>query len=227
LKDNDQAYEFISRAQDTRPSDVRILNLKTWIQRRQEDMEGKIDTIRQARMRDPRNAGHTNSLVFNLMASHRYDEAKEEIGNADFQTFELEHWQKMLELKEHRDIDRWADELLVLMDEYESDVNAMARWEAQIVARNYVAAEGMLPDISDKVRGSVNYLPDGAIARIITYWFLGDADRLRDVVEQARSGLDGSRDAEGNIPATSWNYYFALLAAVEGKTEEAERLIRR
>jgi hypothetical protein len=98
LKDNDQAYEFISRAQDTRPSDVRILNLKTWIQRRQEDMEGKIDTIRQARMRDPRNAGHTNSLVFNLMASHRYDEAKEEIGNADFQTFELEHWQKMLEL---------------------------------------------------------------------------------------------------------------------------------
>jgi TolB-like protein len=227
LKDYDRAYEFISRAQNMRPSDVRILELKSWIQRRQGDVEGRLDTIRQARMLDPRDPGHTNSLVFNLMVSHRYDEAKEEIENAEFQTYDLEYWRNMLELKEHRDIARWANDLLAIQNDYESDAEPGEIWEAHIANRNFEAAEGLLSDISNEVRGSVNYLSDQKISQIINYWFLGDSDRLKDIADQARRGLDSSRDAEGNIPAISWNYFMALLAAVEGNTEESERLARR
>ncbi len=227
LKDYDRAYEFISRAQDMRPSDVRILELKNWIQRRQGDMEGRIDTIRQTRTLDPRNPGHTNSLVRNLMMSHRYDEAKEEIENPEFQTYDLEYWRNMLELKEYRDIGRWADKLAALQNDYESDAEPGKMWEAHIANRNFEAAEGLLSSLPGEVRGSVNYLTEQTVSRIITYWFLGDSDRLEDIVSEARRGLDSSRDAEGNIPAHAWNYFMALLAAVEGNTEESERLARR
>jgi len=227
LKDYERAFEIISRAQDMRPSDVGILQLKNNIQRRQGDLEGRIDTIRQTRTVDPRNPGHTKQLVGNLMVSHRFDEAKEEIESTEFQDYDLEYWRSMLDLKEHRDIGRWGDDLAALQNDYENDANPAHMWDAHIANRNFAGAEGLLSSLRNEVPGSLNYLSDQTLAQIITYWFLGDRDRLESITDQARKRLDSSRDAEGNIPTNDWNYYLALLAAVEVNAEESERLIRR
>ena len=44
LKDYEKAYRLISQAQILRPSDARIYDLKSWIQRRLGDFDGKIES---------------------------------------------------------------------------------------------------------------------------------------------------------------------------------------
>ena len=75
LKANDRALELLRQAQELRPSDPQLLELQSWIQRRQGDIDGMIETIWQARTLDPRNAYWPTRLAVNLMLAHRYDEA--------------------------------------------------------------------------------------------------------------------------------------------------------
>jgi TolB-like protein len=49
LKNWDQAYQFIVQAQKMRPNDAHLLNLKNWIQRRQGDLVGRLETLLLAR----------------------------------------------------------------------------------------------------------------------------------------------------------------------------------
>jgi tetratricopeptide (TPR) repeat protein len=67
LKDYPRAYELIQRARSLRPSDVHVLELQSWIQRRLGDFDGMIDTRRQVRALDPRNPAWTTGLVVGLM----------------------------------------------------------------------------------------------------------------------------------------------------------------
>ena len=65
------------------------------------------------------------------------------------------------------------------------------------------------------------------MARIITSWFLGQNDQLTALVAEAQSILDQARDPEGNYINNNVYLDLALLAAAEGDTEAAQRLIRR
>ncbi|MGI9263413.1 MAG: hypothetical protein ACR2QU_00700, partial [Gammaproteobacteria bacterium] len=73
LKDYERANKLISAAHALRPSDTDLLAVKTWIQRRQGDYEGRIETIRQIQELTPGDLGATGRLVLDLMMLHRYD----------------------------------------------------------------------------------------------------------------------------------------------------------
>ncbi len=61
LRNYDQAYQLIKQAQIMQPNDARILLLRSWIERRMGDFEGKIESIRQARILVPRKPHRTRT----------------------------------------------------------------------------------------------------------------------------------------------------------------------
>jgi len=227
LKDYDRALQFVTQAQEMMPSDARILELKWFIQRRQGDIESGIETIRQARTLDPRDPRWTIGLVTNLMMSHQYEDAGAEIENSAFQEYELSYWQNMLQLREYRNLGRWADAVTALHNEYEGAAEPLHFWEAQIANREYEAAEKASVGLPERMPGARAYLSQKIVAQIITHWFSVQGDRLTELLVAARTMLEEARDSDGNILHNDVNLDLALVAATEGNTEETERLIRR
>ena len=117
LKDWDQAFEIISLAEDKAPSDLKILELKSIIMRRQGRNEERNEVLRKIQKLDPQNAETARKLVVYLMMTHNYKEARREIEKFRFETYGISYWRSMLELGEHRDYERYTTELIVLETE--------------------------------------------------------------------------------------------------------------
>ena len=153
LKDFTRAYELIMRAEGMRPSDIRLLQVKTWIQRRLGDLEGRAESFRKLSQLDPRSPGPIISLVDDLIVSHRYDEARFVIDASGFDVYALAYWSNMLDLREHRNISRWAEDLEAIQKDHESggffwgdtDTSRLLDlWNAQIANQDFMRAEQLL-----------------------------------------------------------------------------------
>jgi TolB-like protein/Tfp pilus assembly protein PilF len=229
LKNYDRAYQLITQAQEMTPSDARLVELKSWIQRRLGDFEGKVESERLARTLDPRNPRWTQGMVRTLIVSHRYEDARREIENSSFHDYGLSTWYNVLQLKERRNFGRWAEDQAAIHREFEDVAEAQDLWDAYIAARDYAAAEKLLssmqePNTGMALRGS---LSARRAIQIVTYWFLQESDRLTELLAEARTIIDEGRDADGNFRHYNSNLDMALVTAAEGNTKETERLIRR
>ena len=230
LKNYDRAHQLISQAQDMMPSDARLVELKSLIQRRQGDFEGMVESLRLARTLDPRNPRWTDGLVHNLVVSHRYDDARMEIENSSFQIYKVSYWDSVLLFREHRDLGRWADGLVALQMDFEDEADPVDLWSARIANRDYAAAEESLSAFQGPDETGTNklgVLSNKEWSQIVTYWFMQPSDRLPEVLAQARSNFDESRNAGVDFDFFGVILDMALVAAAEGNTEEAKRLIRR
>jgi TolB-like protein len=227
LKDYDRAAKLITQAQGKAPSDLRLLELKSWIQRRQGDFEGRIETLRLGQRLDPRSSQWTASLVRDLASLHRYDEIAAELSSTPFDGFWLSFFGHMLELQETGDWDRWLENLYVLAVEYEGTVSPVMIWEWQIAARDYAAAEATLDQLRPRGEDWSPGLPYQKALRILTYYFQGRNDELPEHIADARAYLARGWDENGEPVHFDMYFERAFLAAVEGDTDEAVRSIRR
>ncbi len=230
LKNWEQAYQFIVQAQKMRPNDAHLLNLKNWIQRRQGDLDGRMETLLLARELDPRNPGWTHALVANLMAMHRYEEARKEIENSESEGYMLSVLHSMLLVQEHGDFGRRVQGVIDAQREFGRTNDFISLWEAHIANRDYAAAEEFTNAMPERRIASKNYegdLSDKQWSQIVTYWIMGRDDKLKAVIGEAREDLEKSRNADGDFRNRITYGLMALLTAAEGKTEETERLIRR
>ncbi len=227
LKDYPQAYAIIRQAERLAPSDTRILDVMTWIQRRLGDFDGRIETIRKRIQLDPRDSGHVNRLIWNLLVTHQYDEAQAVIDAAEFENYNVAHLRNVLAMREHRDIGRYAAGVEAIQAEYSVDARPMHTWEARIGGRDYEGAEQLLPELDTDESDIGVYISDQAAARIITYWFLGYEDRLAEILPAARAFLEQGRQSDGEFMNVGTYSIVALIAAAEGKTEEAKENIQR
>jgi TolB-like protein len=132
LKDYPQAYAIIQQAERLAPSDTRILEVKTFIQRRLGDFDGRIEVFRQLAQLDPRNPQHVDNLAWNLMWTHQYDGAQAVIDATGFDSYNLDHLRNTLRMREHGDIGRWAAGVEAIENKYEDDATPMYTWEARI-----------------------------------------------------------------------------------------------
>jgi hypothetical protein len=73
LRDYDLAHELASHVLERVPSDTEVINIKSWIERRQGDFDAMTATIRQGRTLEPRDPSWTQRLFRNLVLTHRYD----------------------------------------------------------------------------------------------------------------------------------------------------------
>ncbi len=237
LKNYDRAYQLITQAQEMLPSDVRLVELKSWIQRRQGDFEGKAESERLARKLDPRNPKWTSSLVRTLYVSHLYDDANEVIETSVIEDYGISYWYNMLQLREHRDLARWAEAQAALREEFAGSANQFRGssnlydlWDARIANRDYAAAEQLLsamPDLNESAAASRGNLPGRILSEIVTFWFMQRSDRLKEVLAEARTIIDTGRQSAGAFLDWKVNLDMALVTAAEGNTGETERLVRR
>jgi len=230
LKNWEQAYQFIVQAQKMRPNDAHLLNLKNWIQRRQGDLDGRMETLLLARELDPRNPGWTRSVVGTLITMHRYEEARKEIEHSEFETYILSILHSMLLVQEHGDFSRWVQGVIDAQKEFGRADDFESLWEAHIANRDYVAAEELTNAMPEKRTGSQDYegsLSDKQWNQIPTYWLMHQDEKLKVVIGEARARLEKSRNADGDFQHRLTYGAMALLTAVEGNTEETEILIRR
>jgi TolB-like protein len=227
LKDYPQAYAIIQQAERLSPSDTRILGVKTWIQRRLGDFEGRVKVVKKLMQLDPRNSQHVGNLSWNLFLMHRYDEAQSVVDATEFEGYTLDALRDMLKLREHRDISRLVTDLEATYDKYPADVRPMAIWETRIGNRDFEGAEQLLGELDTDESDLGVYISDQTAARIITYWFLGYEDRLSEILPAARAFLERSRKPDGDFMNMGTYSMIALVAAAEGKTEEAEEYMQR
>jgi tetratricopeptide (TPR) repeat protein len=230
LKDYASAYELIQQARSLRPSDVQVLELQSWIQRRLGDFDGLIDSRRQAKTLDPRNPRWTINLVSGLVMAHRYDEAIAELENTPIENFELAVMHSMLRVRDHREPGRRLEELLALQREHGEKTRPSDLWDAHIAARDYAGAVALLEALqaADPPADGWGYpaIHDIDVASIITDHFLDAQDRLGPRLADARARLERQRNPGIDVLENSFHLPMAFIAAVEGDTAETERRVR-
>lgn len=229
LKDYDRADQFITQAQNLRPSDVHIVELKSWIQRRQGDYEGRLETIRTMQKLDPRNPGRTTNLINSLVVMHQYDEAWRELKILEPDEYDLASTHNLLHLREHQDWDQWAADSMALDARFEDEIRPDHLWDGHIARRDYAEAEKLLvgmPGPGESGHSEI-YLGAKQQASIVTYFLSGQDDRLNDVLIESRAHVEKSLMSDGSF--THYDQYLDMLlvTAAEGNRDEAERMARR
>jgi TolB-like protein/Flp pilus assembly protein TadD len=227
LKEFDRALEFIKQAEDMRPSDMRILELKVYILRRLGLFKERAEVYRKLRKLDPRSPGHIAGLAFTLVLDHQYDEVRAVLESSPRENHALASMYAFIQLREHRDFDRWIAEQDEIDREFGDQVNPMHTWEMHIAKRDFEGAEQVISQLRDNDSDIGVYLSDQNMARISTWWFLGRDDELAGFLPEKRAFLDQSRDDDGNFVNFGTYQIVALIAAAEGNQEEAVRLARR
>jgi len=230
LKDYDRAYALISQARAMRPSDIHVLELQSWIQRRQGDIAGGIESIRQGRILDPRSEYWRTRLVNNLVLAHRYDEAIDEIEKARVDSYGLSWLRTVLRMRDHRDPRLLLEQMKALQQEYRADAVPFHLWEAHIGARDYAGATahldafqaGELPNDSWRFLG----VPDVHLARLITGWLQHGSDRTEPSPAEVRARLEAGLDTASGGLTVNYSLAMALITATEGNSEETERQVR-
>lgn len=230
LKDYARAYELLQQARRLRPSDVHVLEVLSWIQRRLGDFDGLIETRRQARILDPRNPDWAVNLVSGLMLAHRYDEATAELDSTPIDTFRLSVFRSLLQVGEHREPERLLKDLVALQREYSTEAAPFALWEAHIAARDFAGAAALLDGWqaaapSGDASGFPD-VPDIEVARLVTDRFLGPLDRLDPRLAETRVRLERERNTGFHGLVSILHLSMAYIAAVEGDGAETERLVR-
>lgn len=229
LRDYDRALLLISQAQEQIPSNARLTALKAWIYRRKGDFEGVVESLQQARTIDPRNPGWTIMLSVALLTSHRYDDARSEVENSSFDNYWIASIQNLLRLREHGDVGRWLDAESEIQYEYKDDADPIDLWSAHIANRDFRSAESLLSDLpeTDFNPAALSIFDQSVSAQAITYWFQGQNDQLADVLSQMQLIIDQGLGSDGDPSSYRTNLSMALVAAAEGDTKQAERLVRR
>jgi TolB-like protein len=225
LKDYALALRIAGQALEIVPSDTQLIAITAWIKRRQGDYAGYIETMRLARQLEPGNESWVRGIVGQLMVTHQYDAALSEIEAYEGRDYFIEQSRATLAVREHGDLKRRAIETTSLADEFGDGNSDWDVWQTRFDARDFEGAERALDAIPDRREslGPGNGISGKQALSIETFWALGDADRLAQYVADARRTIDqGTTDEPLPLRMILSK---ALLAAVEGNSEEAERQI--
>jgi len=222
LKDYDRAHGLISRALEMAPSNVRAVQLKSWIERRQNDFDAVLNSKWDAYNLDPRNAVRAASLVNTMLVMHRYDDAEAFVETSTLESFQTSSTRNLLLFREHRDFNRLREAEQELCSFY--DINECG-WSAHIAARDYSKAWNVLEPKNNEVKGTP--LGDSDRRQIFTLWLMGDDERLAQGLPQWQEQLDADRNDAGEFFRPQSYIGLALLMGIQGNVNEARRLIER
>lgn len=230
LKDHDRAFALISQARALRPSDVHVLELQSWIQRRQGDIAGSIESIRQGQLLDPRSPYWTTRLVNNLLLAHRYDEAGAEIEAARVDSYGLAWARSMLQMRDHRDPRVLLEQLARVHQEFAGEATPFRLWEAYVAARDYGGATAFMDAFESGELGTDAWrfagIPDIRLARIIVQRLQHGSTPQDGAPAGMPEHVEAERHAEFGAYGGSAYLAMGLVAAAEGDAPAAERLVR-
>jgi len=225
LKDYDLAHEVIVQAHALAPSDLRLLSLKGWIERRQGDFEARLATTQRQLTLDPENPRHIATAVMTLTQLHRYDAALA-LGRANVAEHPMLQWfLARLRVKEHGDLERMADDLSRLRREEPGITRPADLAMDYIAARRYDrAAEILLAAQADDVSSGMGALSisNDKLAWMQLYWLTGDQRGLAEMLPLARAEWAAS-ERPGLMPLLGE----AFLMVMAGEADQGRRAVRR
>jgi TolB-like protein/Tfp pilus assembly protein PilF len=225
LKDFDQAHKVVSQAVAMNPSDVRVLELRGWIERRQGDYDARTESFRMARSLDPRNDRMTTGLIASLMINHQYNEAMREIEQSPVKAFYIDYVHASLLLQKHGDLQRWQDSIERSNKTREGLFGHQLTWNIRIANRDFYGASQLMAAIREE--GWQGELPADWLSgpdrlQLLTYWFLNEDALLAKHLAQIKV------PSEQELTGQSSEYLaMAMLAAIQGEMEKSVRLNRR
>ena len=229
IKDYELAHAIATEAQRLNPSNVRTVQIKAWIERRQGNYEAYVDSYRLARSLDPRNPRWSRTLFMALVQAHRYDEALAVYETLEDPDYSARIWGVLLKARDHRDLARVAAQIEALNEEFVGKASPFYLVFARTMARDYegaLEALNMMPDPTENARPPALGIPDKLLAELQIRWFMGDDERAKTLLKEAGSIME-KRVADESQHDTRALLGEALLAAMEGDTSETQRLIRR
>jgi hypothetical protein len=229
IKDYDLAHEIASQAQVLVPSDVRLVEMKSWIERRQGKHDAFIESTRLVRSLDPRNERWARFLIRVLIQAHRYEEAWAEVESLENPGYSERMMGVMLRARDHRDLSRVAADLEALQQDFGGKAPPDMLIFARIFARDYpgaLEALAMVPDPAEGDRPPRLGVPDKLMSELQIRWLMGDEERVERLLAEAHAILE-SREPDGSHRDARAVLGEGLLAAYGGETEKAEQLVQR
>jgi TolB-like protein/Tfp pilus assembly protein PilF len=227
LRDYDQAYAVASQALARNPSDIEVLELMTWIERRQGNLDARNESLRTLVKLDPRNKGRTNSLITNLWVAHRYDETRLEVENTSNPSNHVLAVGELMELREDGDFERWLKSTRAIYPEAEEPANDPFLWLAYLANRDYSVPAQWSAAVDLEERAQFTSVPWRVSNGIMVYWLMGEETKLEEFVSYARVHLERSMDGNGEFDRISPYLDMALVLGAEGDADESLRYVRR
>ncbi|MCB1607888.1 MAG: winged helix-turn-helix domain-containing protein, partial [Xanthomonadales bacterium] len=224
LKDYDRADKIITEVTNQYPSDVRALELRSWIERLQGDFDAKLASARLAVELDPRNPVWSDIVLRMLVMMHRYDDAWSEMEGPIQETYRVGYTRNLLRFREHRDFGRLEASMAETCHLHAAGDTGCG-WDFHIANRNYPAALDSLGN--DERAPQARRLLFDDFRRITTYLLMDDEARLRDGMSLWSEDLQADANGAGEFFHPDSYIYAALLAGIRGERAEAERLIGR
>lgn len=221
LKDYDLAHILISQTIVKNPSDVRAIEMRSWIERRQGDFAAAIDSLKELRKLDPLNEKWGQVLLSRLLVSHRYDEFWEQAKRTPFPESRISKYANSLkEFHENRNFKQFQDAMRA------NCLFGSAKrcgWEESIAARDYsvaldIARVGVRQEHGLGIEHNDRQL-------IKTHLLMENMAQLEDGFPRWQNLLSEGMNGSGVFHQNTLFLDSALLAVVQGNYHQAEKAI--
>ena len=229
LRDYDLAIELVTQARELMPSDLRLAEVSAWIQRRQGNYEGWLESLRQTQRLNPREVRSMIALVKGLVLSHRIDEIVTLTEDSGLDDYFIALWAELAKVRKHRNFVRLGQAITDLQKKFDVTDDPYGLWWANALNRDLQAAKGLLesmPGSPSDPGPQFAYLTKME-HQIMTHWMLGEAEELSSTLEKFQERIEKDRGPDGEFVKDGRILDSAFIAAAQGNTGAAEALIRR
>ena len=234
LSEYDQALALANRALELSPSDIRLLQLKSWVERRQGSFQERLATLDRLIQLEPLEDQRRYSKIFNLFILHRYDEAWALFeGLTDHLPPDSVQTRYLAATLGNRDAPSFDAYLARLSEDMERVQGSSPRltvlfWQIAYASRDFEEALRIIDEIPP-FPGFEQIPVKGADSlRMLTLWAMGDDLRLQGVVDAAQVHFESvAADQPELVTDVRFLQDVALLAFLTGDQERAVTLLRR
>jgi TolB-like protein len=227
IRDFDRADALLVEARKKTPSDPRLVEIHSWIKRRQGDFDGWLAASREARNLDPRNEKQNAILIGRLIVMHEYDEAMREIEYLDALQESEKLALALLKLREHHDLSRYAADtrqVLEPLEERRRPHDLFRLWDAQLAARDVDGGERTVDIVLALLeragaQAPPDQMPFDLSLQLAQAMLTGNQPRAAELVPEIKRtmGLEGLSPRD--YPERLDRIDRAALAAAEGDRE--------
>jgi len=226
LRDYDHAHDVVTQAISRNPSDINVLELKTWIERRQGNFEIRTESFRELARLDPRNPLWNVAIINNLWVTHQYSAVTGELRTAPTDNDWVDTIRVLMALREDGEFVRMQESMQEIYAgrEEERPINF---WAAHWLNRDYAEVVRYLESTGPQPVLEVHQFNNDGWLGLATYWLVRDQVQLQRYIDLAKQSLDSRRGATGELQIIAEYTLLALVHAVQGDQQATLKVYRR
>ncbi|MEN7344133.1 MAG: hypothetical protein AAAFM81_14375 [Pseudomonadota bacterium] len=223
LRDYARAGRLVDQALALLPGDVPLLELKSFIQRRQGEFDRRIETLKRLVELSPRSERAHRNHVFAYLATHQYDAAKNAADAAVLDAETSEYLNALWQLQEAGDLEAFAAGRVAHYREHQSlrdlrpAIESLSAIDANDQIDALIADYAALDDPQfDRAAGYYQ--------RTSAAWLTGDAS-LPTLIARYQEMLSRQRLPDGGFRLPRVHVFYARSLAMAGERDAAVREI--